>query len=140
MGNHYRGLECSACHSGHIASRRATDRLGVLANAEEVKRAKDLEAKKRRKAERKVKRAGQAAAPSIVSTHVQRPDANMQGIVAATPVAFVFPGQGSQAVGMLQVGTAPSHSPTWPHLQNQSCLNMCDPVLPLSLDVLQGCL
>ena len=33
-----------------------------------------------------------------------------QSIVAATPVAFVFPGQGSQAVGMLQVGPSDLYS------------------------------
>lgn len=93
-------------------------------NAEEVKRAKDLEAKKRRKAERKAKRADLAAAPSSGPSHVERQDSNTQSIVAATPVAFVFPGQGSQAVGMLQVGITPAYTPTWSHPGNQSCSNL----------------
>lgn len=101
-----------------IASRRAVDRAGVLANAEEVKRAKDLEAKKRRKAERKAKRADLAAAQSSVPIHAEQQESNTQSTVAATPVAFVFPGQGSQAVGMLQVSTIPSYSPTWSYPEN----------------------
>lgn len=83
--------------------RRAIDSLDML--TEEVKRAKDLEAKKRRKAERKAKRADEAKAQGSISTPVEHQDLNTQSVVAATPVAFVFPGQGSQAVGMLQVGT-----------------------------------
>lgn len=90
----------------------------MLTTAEEVKRAKDLEAKKRRKAERKAKRADEAKAQGSISTQAQHQDLNTQSTVVATPVAFVFPGQGSQAVGMLQVGTTPSYS------QTQSCTTL----------------
>lgn len=85
---------------------------GCLTTAEEVKRGKDIEAKKRRKAERKAKRADVAKAQASISTQAEHQDANAQSVVAATPVAFVFPGQGSQAVGMLQVGTTLSYSHT----------------------------
>ncbi|DBB12917.1 TPA: hypothetical protein ACH3X3_005670 [Trebouxia sp. C0006] len=67
---------------------------------EEIKRAKDLEAKKRRKAERKAQSVGlaiEAAAPSKQEVTPARKTAEQ-----STPIAFVFPGQGSQAVGMLQ--------------------------------------
>ncbi|DBA92937.1 hypothetical protein WJX79_007987 [Trebouxia sp. C0005] len=67
---------------------------------EEIKRARDLEAKKRRKAEKKAQSVGlaiEAAAPSKQEVGTARKTAEL-----STPIAFVFPGQGSQAVGMLQ--------------------------------------
>ena len=79
-----------------------------------MKRAKDLEAKKRRKAERKAKRAGSAADGSS-STQAEHQEVTTQSSVAATPVAFVFPGQGSQAVGMLPVSPAAPHIPVHVH-------------------------
>jgi acyl transferase domain-containing protein len=72
-----------------------------LVHAEEIKRAKDLEAKKRRKAERKAQSVGlavEAAAPSKQEVAPAK-----KTVEQSTPIAFVFPGQGSQAVGMLQV-------------------------------------
>ncbi len=70
--------------------------------AEEIKRAKDLEGKKRRKAERKAQRAGLAVGP-VMPDMQEVPAAHKTSVPASTPKAFVFPGQGSQAVGMLQV-------------------------------------
>ena len=69
--------------------------------AEEVKRGRDLEAKRRRKAERKAQRA-------LMETESTEPgkravSATDKTAEQSTPVAFVFPGQGSQAIGMLQV-------------------------------------
>lgn len=60
-----------------------------------------MEAKKRRKAERKAQSVGlaiEAAASSKQEVTPARKTAEQ-----STPIAFVFPGQGSQAVGMLQV-------------------------------------
>ncbi len=59
-----------------------------------------MEAKKRRKAERKAQSVGlaiEAAAPSKQEAPASKTAEQ------STPIAFVFPGQGSQAVGMLQV-------------------------------------
>ncbi|KAK9830038.1 hypothetical protein WJX72_009330 [[Myrmecia] bisecta] len=68
---------------------------------EELKRQKDLEEHKRLKAERRARRAAAAAAakadPAAASS-----SAPARAPVPATPIAFLFPGQGSQAVGMLQ--------------------------------------
>lgn len=94
----------------HTLSHMQTGRPQTnLMLAEEVKRAKDLEAKKHRKAERKAKRAG-SATPGM-STQAEHREVNTHSNVAATPVAFVFPGQGSQAVGMLQVAFTLPHIP-----------------------------
>ena len=91
-------------------------------HAEEIKRAQDLEAKKRRKAERKARKAAAVAIEAVASDkpdHAEdakkqllsdKPDSakEVEKQVKPSPVAFVFPGQGSQAVGMLQVCSIPS--------------------------------
>ena len=69
--------------------------------AEEVKRGRDLEAKKRRKAERKAHRAALDSVPAEPGKRAV--SASDKTAEQSTPVAFLFPGQGSQAVGMLQV-------------------------------------
>lgn len=71
-------------------------------SAEEIKRCKDLEAKKRRKAERKARKAG-LANQCHTAPKADREETSHHTSHHKTPVAFVFPGQGSQAVGMLQV-------------------------------------
>lgn len=76
----------------------------VKRHAEEVKRIKDVEAKKHRKAARKAQRAG---APTVLAmSNEQEKAAADKADKHSSPVAFVFPGQGSQAVGMLQVSSA----------------------------------
>jgi len=62
---------------------------------EELKRAKDEEDRKREKKERKEKKAALAANPALAASMQQSATPN-------TPVAFLFPGQGSQAVGMVK--------------------------------------
>lgn len=67
--------------------------------AEELKRKRDEEEKKRAKEERRAARAAAAAAAAAgVAAAPAKPK------VPATPIGFLFPGQGSQAVGMLKVG------------------------------------
>jgi len=61
---------------------------------EDLKRQKDAEDKKREKRERKEKQAAIAANPALAATMAPTPAA------PNTPIAFLFPGQGSQAVGM----------------------------------------
>lgn len=75
--------------------------------AEEVRRARDLAERKKAKEERRKARAAAAeagasaaAAPAAASGAA----AAAKPPVPATPIAFLFPGQGSQAVGMLKVG------------------------------------
>ena len=81
--------------------------------AEVLKRAKDRVIRKQQKAERKARKAaleGKDAAPADTAPSAEpAPAAPSSAAVPAapvkdTPVAFLFPGQGSQAVGMLQVG------------------------------------
>lgn len=79
--------------------------------AEMVRRAALLADKKARRAARKARKAGilpEHAAPSEQGqlSNKQPSPSSSSKAVPATPVAFLFPGQGSQAVGMLQV-----HSP-----------------------------
>ncbi|KAL4449353.1 hypothetical protein ABPG77_006997 [Micractinium sp. CCAP 211/92] len=68
---------------------------------EEVRRAKDLAERKKAKEERRKARtaaaeAGAGASAASSSAAAAKPP------VPATPIAFLFPGQGSQAVGMLR--------------------------------------
>ena len=72
-----------------------------IVHAEDIKRAKDLEAKKRRKAERKAQSVGLAI--EAVAASQQEVAPATKTAEQLTAIAFVFPGQGSQAVGMLQV-------------------------------------
>ena len=84
-----------------------------MASAEEVRRAAILEDKKTRRAARRARKAGQqpqretklkAKESQLIS---QQASLSLSSpAVPATPVAFVFPGQGSQALGMLQVSQA----------------------------------
>lgn len=89
--------------------------------AEVGKRAKDDVLRKKLRAEKKARRAALEAAgvpvePTVSDMPTIRghlpppkvpaapaPPAEPVAQVRATPVAFLFPGQGSQAVGMLQV-------------------------------------
>lgn len=64
--------------------------------AEVLKRQRD---EKERRAAREERRKAKAAAEAAAAAAPPRPPP-----VAQTPVAFLFPGQGSQAVGMLKVG------------------------------------
>ena len=61
---------------------------------EELKRQRDAEERQRAKEERRKAKAEAAASGA----------APAKPAVPATPIAFLFPGQGSQAVGMLKVG------------------------------------
>ena len=89
--------------------------------AEEVKRAHDEAERKKRKAEKRKKAAMEAAAPAAGKAGEAKPEpaaasasaaaATPKAPVPDTPVAFLFPGQGSQAVGMLKVCVCPSFSP-----------------------------
>ena len=72
-------MRLSPCPLAEVAWRKRQE--------EERKRAKE----ERRKAKAAAAAAGEGAAPA-------------KPAVPATPVAFLFPGQGSQAVGMLKVG------------------------------------
>jgi len=62
---------------------------------EEVKRQKDEEDRKKEKKLRKEKQAQIAANPALAAS--MQPSASLN-----TPIAFLFPGQGSQAVGMVK--------------------------------------
>ena len=91
----------AAATAAHCAESGGSSHAHHTLHAEEIKRARDLEAKKRRKAEKKAQSVGlaiEAAAPSKQEVGTARKTAEL-----STPIAFVFPGQGSQAVGMLQV-------------------------------------
>lgn len=68
--------------------------------AEEIKRARDEVERKKRKEEKRKRQAVIEAGPETVAAS---PAQVAVAQVAATPVAFLFPGQGSQAVGMLKV-------------------------------------
>lgn len=75
-----------------------------------------MEAKKRRKAEKKTQSVGlaiEAAAPSKQEVAPARKTAGQ-----STPIAFVFPGQGSQAVGMLQVSPVTRFYSSWSELKH----------------------
>jgi len=63
---------------------------------EELKRAKDEEDRKREKRERKEKQAAIAANPALAAAAAQSKAS------PNTPISFLFPGQGSQAVGMVE--------------------------------------
>lgn len=99
------GCQGCACATD---SPRAHPQKDGLANllAEAIWRAKETKVRKARKAER---RARKAAAASAVGTIQELPVDNPAEPVAPpkpapqTPIAFLFPGQGSQAVGMLKV-------------------------------------
>ena len=112
--NHWRGQRCIQLISACVPQGWHLTDWGCFTPAEEAKRAKDLEAKKRRKAERKAKRAEEAKAHGSICTQAEHQELDARSIVAATPIAFVFPGQGSQAVGMLQVGAALPYTPVQP--------------------------
>ncbi len=100
----YRLLDC-------ILSRRCCQTAGVATCAEDVKRAKDEEVRQKQKEERrKQKAAAEAAAKAgkpvekaTGKAAVAAPAATPAPAVPQTPIAFLFPGQGSQAVGMLKV-------------------------------------
>ena len=117
-----------AVHSGAAASPAAfgSPEGGAL-HAEVLKRAKDDIIRKKLRAEKKARRAALEAAgvpvepttsdmptirghlpPSSTKTAPVSPAAPAASTapVKATPVAFLFPGQGSQAVGMLKVDPA----------------------------------
>lgn len=98
-----------SCSMGSTAPYDASMHLGCCASlakalrslgaAEDIKRAKDEVERKKRKEEKRKRQAvivaggaGGAASPAPAVAQV-----------AAMPVAFLFPGQGSQAVGMLKV-------------------------------------
>ena len=86
----------------------AYPRINRLADtlAEEAWRAKETKARKARKAERRAKKAAAAAAVgTIQELPADKPAAPVASPKPApqTPIAFLFPGQGSQAVGMLKV-------------------------------------
>ncbi len=89
--------------------------------AEEIKRAKDEVERKKRKAEKRKTQAVIEAGPETMVAASPAPAAVAQ--VAATPVAFLFPGQGSQAVGMLKVRVAECllQSPSYPA---DACLSL----------------
>ncbi len=77
--------------------------------AEEIKRAKDEVERKKVKEERRKEKALQAAGDAAKPAAQSAPEAAAVAAPAKaqmtdTPVAFLFPGQGSQAVGMLKVG------------------------------------
>ena len=81
-----------------------------------AKRAKDRVIRKQLRAERKARKAaleakdaaGAGAAPSAEPAPAAQSSAAAPVAPAKdTPVAFLFPGQGSQAVGMLQVRDTP---------------------------------
>lgn len=98
---HIDNVAFAAATAAHCAESAGSSHASHIVHAEEIKRAKDLEAKKRRKAERKAQSVGlavEAAAPSKQEVAPAK-----KTVEQSTPIAFVFPGQGSQAVGMLQV-------------------------------------
>jgi hypothetical protein len=90
--------------------------------AEALKREKDTVLRRKLRAEKKARRAAlEAAAASGESLKAKGPPEAIEEIpsavtivpaavpalpVKSTPVAFLFPGQGSQAVGMLKVSAA----------------------------------
>lgn len=75
--------------------------------AEEAWRAKETKARKARKVEHRAKKAAAAAAVgTIQELPADKPPADPVTLpkpAPQTPIAFLFPGQGSQAVGMLKV-------------------------------------
>ena len=105
--------------------------------AEEVKRGKDLEASKRRKAERTARRAA-AAKQDSTPTKAASQEALKSSGAPASSVAFVFPGQGSQAVGMLQVCTQ-QHAQPMHHVLNLKILLTLLAVTPENLCLCKCC-
>jgi [acyl-carrier-protein] S-malonyltransferase len=84
----------------------------MACGAEEVKRGKDEVERKKRKAEKQRQKALQEAAGAAALEQQAETLAPSEAVPAAmatpvTPVAFLFPGQGSQAVGMLKVTSSP---------------------------------
>lgn len=77
--------------------------------AEEIRRQKDDAERKKAKAERRRRKAAAAArgveagTDNNAATHSSQPAAAKAPAVPDTPIAFLFPGQGSQVVGMLKV-------------------------------------
>lgn len=96
--------EVAGCPATHETN-KTTSCSQNLHTTEEVRRAKDLAERKKAKEERRKARtaaaeAGAGASAASSSAAAAKPP------VPATPIAFLFPGQGSQAVGMLKVRKA----------------------------------
>lgn len=87
---------------------------------EERRRAIEEAARKEKKAVKKAAKEAAAAVPAIAAgptAAVLAPVATVAmsapaHIVPKTPIAFLFPGQGSQALGMLDVRTIQNPNPT----------------------------
>jgi [acyl-carrier-protein] S-malonyltransferase len=77
--------------------------------AEEIRRKKDEEDRKKQKAERRKRREAATAAAKNGGV-IEEIDDTPDGL--NTPMAFLFPGQGSQAIGMLKVRRPAIQFPT----------------------------
>lgn len=82
----------------------------IVQSAEDIRRAQETKERKAAKAERRRRKAAAAAGigsiqelPASTGSDKAADPAAVQQRAPQTPVAFLFPGQGSQAVGMLKV-------------------------------------
>lgn len=91
-----RGCEFSKPGGGQEA---LTDCFG----AEDVKRKQELAERKTKKQQRRQQKAVAAAAATFKSTSSSAAPGTASKPTPAGPIAFLFPGQGSQALGMLKV-------------------------------------
>jgi hypothetical protein len=97
-------------------------------HAEAIWRAKETKARKARKAERRAKRAAAAAAIGTIEELPAGKPASAGAPAAQpkpapqTPIGFLFPGQGSQAVGMLKVWATANIAPS-----TDSFIGRCSP-------------
>ena len=108
--------------SEHAMPSRTSQSLPIRSNMlnsyclapEELRRQKDEVERKKAKAKRRSRKAAAAAASSsgdqlVTAVEGSRPETTsaLQTSVPVpkTPIAFLFPGQGSQALGMLKVST-----------------------------------